>query len=167
MGKLYICRGLPGSGKTFWARQFVSDRGFLACRVNRDDLRSMAHNGVFSPEREFFILRDAVAMVSQGLMSGYDVISDDTNLQNHSCKQLITAATLCGRQVEWVLFETPIDVCIARDKRRFAPASVGEQVIRQMAASVDSMTPEMASLPATIVYPDGTYRDPQETEVRF
>src|SRR5260370_21204655 len=96
MGKLYICRGLPASGKTFWARQFVSDRGFSTCRVNRDDLRSMAHNGVFSGEREFFILRAAVTIIAQALMNGYDVISDDTTLQNYISNHLITAAKICG-----------------------------------------------------------------------
>lgn len=167
MGKLYICRGLPASGKTFWARQFVSEQGFRGCRVNRDDLGQMAHNGVFSPEREFFVVRAATTMIAQALMAGYDVISDDTNLQNYICKQLITIATVCGRQVEWVLFETPLEVCIKRDKRRQGAASVGEGVIRQMAAEVDTMTPEMSSIPTTVIYPDTLYRNPQEKEVRF
>jgi hypothetical protein len=41
VSKLIITRGLPGSGKTTWARQQVR---FV--RVNRDDLREMLHGGM-------------------------------------------------------------------------------------------------------------------------
>lgn len=158
MNTLYICRGLPGSGKTFWARQFVSDRGFRATRVNRDDLRQMAHNGQYSPEREFFILRAAETMIAQALMAGYDVVSDDTNLQNYITKKLFSVAAICGRRVEWVMFETPIDVCIARDRKRQNP--VGEHVIRDMNAMIQPI-PIDQIVPSTIVYPGDEYHDPQ------
>lgn len=155
MATLYICRGLPASGKTFWARQFVMDKGFRACRVNRDDLRQMSHNGVFSPEREFFILRAATSMIAQALMHGYDVVSDDTNVQNYICKQLITVAQVCNKNVEWVLFETPLDVCIERDKKRQGSAHVGEAIIRQMLASVEPFTVDMLLYPSTVVTHSG------------
>lgn len=157
MNKLYICRGLPASGKTWWAKQFVSDRGFRAVRVNRDDLRSMAHNSQFSPEREFFILRAAVAMIGQALTYGYDVVSDDTNLQNYICRQLFNVAAVCARPVEWVLFETPLEVCIRRDAKR--PVPVGERVIREMDKGIDPMPNDMI-VPVTVVYPGDEYRDP-------
>lgn len=154
MNKLYICRGLPASGKTFWARQFGVNHGFRACRVNRDDLRLMAHNGQFSTEREFFILRTTVAIIAQALMHGYDVVSDDTNLQTYIVRQLVTAAAVCGRPVEMVLFETPLALCIARDAKR--AQSVGESVIRAMFESVEVLPPDLTSLPITTVYPGDT-----------
>lgn len=162
MNKLYICRGLPASGKTFWARQFVMDRGFRACRVNRDDLRQMAHNGDFSPEREFFTLRAATSMIAQALMHGYDVVSDDTNTQNYICKQLMSVASVCNRPIEWILFETPIEMCIERDRKRSGRAQVGERVIRDMAANVDPFTPEMLAHPALVVGPNDDYRPLKE-----
>lgn len=156
MGKLYICKGLPASGKTFWARKFVEDRGFRAVRVNRDDLRMMAHNGGYSPERELFVVRAALGMIAQALQYGYDVVSDDTNLRNHICEQLLTVAAVCNYQVEWVLFETPLNVCIERDKQRDRP--VGEHTIRSMSLSSDLMTVAMLALPATVVSSTGTER---------
>lgn len=158
MNKLYLCRGLPASGKTFWARQFIMDRGFRACRVNRDDLRQMAHNGDFSAEREFFIVRAAVSMITQALMHGYDVVSDDTNLQNYIVKQLVAAAAVCSRHVEWVMFETPLQVCIARDAKR--PHPVGERVIREMAKGLEPLPADLLALPVTLIYPGDQYYDP-------
>ena len=49
--KLRMMRGLPGSGKSTLTKQFVKDSG-SAGRVNRDDLRSMLFDGVWSGQRE-------------------------------------------------------------------------------------------------------------------
>lgn len=38
--KLYMMRGIPGSGKTTRAREICADTGAL--RVNKDDLRTMS-----------------------------------------------------------------------------------------------------------------------------
>lgn len=90
-------------------------------------------------------------MITQGLMHGYDVISDDTNLQNYICKQLINAASVCNRSVEWILFETPLELCIERDKKRQGRAHVGEAAIRSMASAIEPFTAEMLALPTTVV----------------
>lgn len=90
-------------------------------------------------------------------MAGYDVVSDDTNLQNYICKQLFAVANVCNRMVEWVTFETPLEVCIARDKKRSQP--VGECVIRTMAAGIEQIPAELI-VPSTTVYPGDVYHDP-------
>ncbi|NUR25646.1 MAG: AAA family ATPase, partial [Catenulispora sp.] len=41
MPKFILTRGLPGSGKTTWAK---AQPGFV--RVNRDELRTMLHGGL-------------------------------------------------------------------------------------------------------------------------
>ena len=45
MPVLVITRGLPGSGKSTWARQWVSQDPAHRAEVNRDSLRLMMHGG--------------------------------------------------------------------------------------------------------------------------
>lgn len=149
MSKLYICRGLPGSGKTFWARHFVADHGFNACRVSRDDLRNMLHGGVYSPEREYLITKARDAIVVQALEMGLTVVVDDTNLKNHAINSLLTIAKVLSAQVKFALFNTSIDLCLKRDANRLSPVS--ESVIRAMLAGMDVMEPDMFQYPCIIV----------------
>ena len=144
-GKLYICRGLPASGKTFWAREFVANAGFSACRINKDDLRSMTHNGNYSKEREYFITKARDVLIAQALSFGYTVVNDDTNLRNHSIEPMLTIAKLARAPVEFVLFNTPTEICIERDRLR--SRTVGENVIRGMDESTETMTLEMNKYP--------------------
>jgi predicted kinase len=76
MTTLTITRGLPGSGKTTWARQQVG-----AVRVNRDDLRRMLHGrhlGYARAEAQVTVAHRA--LVAALLEAGVNVICDDTNL---------------------------------------------------------------------------------------
>lgn len=50
MSKLIILQGIPGSGKTTYARQFCKDHDNYV-RVNRDDIRNMLGE-YWVPKRE-------------------------------------------------------------------------------------------------------------------
>lgn len=41
MNRLIICRGLPASGKTTWAKEWVMKDPGNRVRINLDDIRSM------------------------------------------------------------------------------------------------------------------------------
>ena len=128
---LYICRGLPGSGKTTWAKEAIRQAGFWVRRVNQDDLRDMSDNGIYSSEREFGISRMRNACITQLLLLGYTVISDDTNIAVHTCRELRTIADIAGASIVVVEFAVPVATCIERDAKR--PKSVGRDVIVDMA----------------------------------
>ena len=40
MAKIILCRGIQGSGKTTWAKQYCKEHP-NTIRVNRDDIRQM------------------------------------------------------------------------------------------------------------------------------
>mgnify|MGYP003455142708 FL=1 len=44
MNKLILTRGIQGSGKTTWARQWVAEDPDSRVRINNDDLRNMLGN---------------------------------------------------------------------------------------------------------------------------
>lgn len=131
MAKLTITRGLPGSGKTTWAR---AQDG--AWRVNRDDIRAM-FCGVWNyddepAERLVTLLQRE--MIKELLGKDLHVIADDTNLDWRYVQVLNSLATgLRTVSVEVVLKEflhVPVEECIRRDAARAHP--VGSDVITAM-----------------------------------
>lgn len=130
MAKLIVTRGLPASGKTTLAKK----SGLL--RVNRDDLRAMLHDGVYSKENEKVVRRMRNKLVSTALLAGQDVIVDDTGLESKVMQELHTLAWSHGAKfVIWDLCHVPLAECIKRDAERIARGErgVGEAVIRGMA----------------------------------
>lgn len=137
MAKLTILRGLPGSGKTTFARVVVSNDPERMCRINRDDLRDMMHHGAFikgskgtdGTERSVIAVRDAA--IKAALLKGIDVVCDDTNLPNRTVRDLVKLARSVYSEYEIVDFtNVSLEGCIKRDAER--ERSVGEDVIRDL-----------------------------------
>jgi predicted kinase len=129
MATLTITRGLPGSGKTTWAK--AQPR---AVRVNRDELRKMLHGGWTGESwAEVQVSTAQRGAVEALLRKGVDVICDDTNLRAKVVRELTLLATGCGASVSIVDFtHVPLEVCLERDATRRDGGQVGEAVIRRM-----------------------------------
>jgi Predicted kinase len=149
MNTLYVLRGLPASGKSTWAKAMVKDQEFRAIRINRDDMRQMMHDGVHSVEREFFIAQSEQSLAAQGLMLGYDVIIDDTNLKMYQLRPYRNVAEVCNKPIQLVIFDLPSWECIERDARRSKP--VGREVIERMAIETEPLDGMWSSIPSSIV----------------
>jgi predicted kinase len=126
---LTITRGLPGSGKTTWAR---AQRGHV--RVNRDELRRMLHGGpLLTGWAEVQVTIAQRAEVSALLCAGVNVICDDTNLRPRAVRDLAELGLACGAKVVVRDFtDVPVDECVARDAQRSGEERVGEEAIRGM-----------------------------------
>lgn len=135
---LTICRGLPGSGKTYWAKERVDTANppGSVIRVNRDDLREMAlYNHYREPiaDLEQIITRMQHAAIGAALHAGRDVISDDTNLRARYVRSLMEVALANGARWEICDFtDVPVEICIARDTDRVGRARVGAETIMRM-----------------------------------
>ena len=125
---LTITRGLPGSGKTTWARERP------AARVNRDDLRLMLHGAAGYQgwaERQVTVAEHA--QIEALLRAGVDVVCDDTNLRHRTVRDLHDLAVRAGATFAvHDLTEVPLEVCLARDAARTDRPPVGAAVIRDM-----------------------------------
>ena len=133
MAKLIITRGLQGSGKTTRVKKWIGEDPIRRARVNRDDLRSMVHNGFWDGwNTEKLIVRMRDQLITMALRMGQDVICDDTNLDNKTARDLRAIALRCGAEFEvWDLTDVPLEVCIERDAGRVKEMkNVGERVIR-------------------------------------
>src|SRR5256885_16430889 len=92
MPTLTVTRGLPGAGKTTWAR---AQGGHV--RVNRDELRRMLHGGALLTdwaEKQVTIAQRA--QVEALLRAGLNVICDDTNLRAATVRDLFRLGRACG-----------------------------------------------------------------------
>lgn len=131
MQKVLILRGLPASGKSTFAKELVGMGGWS--RVNKDELRSMVHNGQWTRINEKLILKMRDDLITQILVAGGNVVVDDTNLHPRhelEIKKLVKDLALGDVQVEIKDFDLPLDECIERDLKRVN--SVGASVIYEM-----------------------------------
>ncbi len=136
MATLVITRGLPGSGKSTWARAWVQD-GPRRARVNRDDLRE----NLFGAARGLdFAAEQAVSTAQRSsaealLRAGWDVVVDDTHLRTKYARAWADLAAGAGAGFEVRDFtDVPVEVCVQRDADREAAGGrgVGADVIRDM-----------------------------------
>jgi predicted kinase len=139
MTKLIITRGLPASGKTTKAREWVAADPVRRARVNRDDIRAQLHDSVFvkqsedtaGTERTVQAVRDAT--ISALLKRGIDAVSDDTNLPTRTARDLRRLALLAGADFEvWDLTDVPYEECLRRNGVREGRANVPEAAMLDM-----------------------------------
>ncbi len=131
---LVITQGLPGCGKTTYARAWVAEDRRGRARVNRDDLRAMLDHGTWIEgvtEPRVLAARDALILAL--LAAGLDVICDDTNLPQRTVRDLAGLAERASAGFKVVdLTSVPWTECIQRDAARTDKPPVGGPVIRAM-----------------------------------
>lgn len=128
MNKLIICRGIPASGKTFWAKQWVLEDPEHRVRINQDDIRLMLGK-YWVPSREPLVSHIQQEAICRAMSLGLDIVLDNTNLNPKVLKSLSDVAASNKYELEYKdFFDTPLSVCIERDKAR--DIQVSEKIIR-------------------------------------
>lgn len=126
--RLYITRGVPGSGKSTFAREWVEENPSRRVRVNRDDIRFMLFGKYWGVD-EKAVTRVQDTLLRSALADGKEVILDNTNLQSKNVVDVLKiAAERPGVFVEFVDFPISCKEAVARDAAR--DRTVGEDVIR-------------------------------------
>lgn len=128
--KLIMTKGLPASGKSTWAKQYLDDNPGTK-RVNKDDLRAMLDNGKWSKRNEQTVLSIRDEIIGACLFNGDSIIVDDTNLAPKHENDLRAIAN--AYKAEFIIQDfthVPLEECLKRDKGRQNP--VGEAVILRM-----------------------------------
>jgi predicted kinase len=129
---LIMTKGLPGSGKSTWAKKTVAEaKPGSMMRINKDDLREMLHNNTFKGGNERRTVKARDFLVAGFLGDGVSVIVDDTNLNpNHEQRLRALAKAYRAEFKVADMTDVPLHTCIKQDLKR--ARSVGEQVIRDM-----------------------------------
>lgn len=132
MKKLIYTVGLPGCGKSTWAKSLIRANPGAYKEVNKDSLREMLDANHYSRGNEKFVLEIRDTIILAALKAGKHVIVSDTNFEPRHAKRFKELASEVKNTVvqQHSMIDVPIDVCIERDLKR--PNSVGPKVIRRM-----------------------------------
>lgn len=131
-----ITRGLPASGKTTYAREWVSHDEQNRVIVEKDQIRkdsSLFEGGVYKHKRgdESIVLKERDRLIEDALSKGKSVISSDTNLVSKHVSKISSIARKYDAEIIIKDFlDVPLADLLERDSKR--ENAVGEQVIRRM-----------------------------------
>jgi len=132
MRKIFILKGIPASGKSFFAKELMAKEPGRWKRINFDELRTSIDNGVYSPENEKIIVKTRDLLIQEALKNQFNVIVDNTHILDrgkhfdHICS-IVEPLGIDAQMIEKPIY-CEIDDALARDAAR--PAPVGEKVIR-------------------------------------
>lgn len=132
MSTVILTTGLPGSGKSTWAKKFLDQTTGQFVLTSRDDIRKML--GCFpigDKNQENLVSKIQDRVIVDAVNSGYNVIVHDTNLNSKSPTRI---KKLFDGDVQFMVADfthVPIETCIEQDAQRENP--VGEKIIRNMA----------------------------------
>ena len=134
MTHLIATLGLPGSGKSTWAKEYADARPAGAVfLISKDDLRAMLHNGRWQghkTEGQVIVAQETLIRAAAGMSRVTTVIVHDTNFGH--LDRLEELARELGMNFHVQDFtDVDIKTCIERDLAR--PNSVGHKVINKMA----------------------------------
>ena len=140
MAKVILCRGIQGSGKTTWAKQWVLEDSEHRVRFNNDDIRNMLGK-YWVPSREGLVKNLKDTFLWSYMSHGFDIVIDNMNLNPkeleyynkvldnwNNPKGIVFDSVRPKYNIEIKNFFTPLEDCIERDSKR--PNPIGEKVIR-------------------------------------
>lgn len=133
MAKIVLCRGIQGSGKTTWAKQWVLEDPEHRVRFNNDDIRNMLGK-YWVTSREHLVSDIKKDFMVSAMEFGYDIVVDNMNFNPKEIEyyeNLVDSALgyMNCYSLEYKDFFIPLEVCIERDSKRENP--IGEEVIRK------------------------------------
>ena len=141
MSKIILCRGLQGSGKSFYAKQWVLEDLEHRVRFNNDDIRNMLGK-YWVPNREVLVSNLKKEFINSAMSLGYDIIIDNMNLNPKEIKyfqdlvdnwnnpaRILPDIVRNTYEIVFKDFFIPLQECIDRDSKRENP--IGEKVIRE------------------------------------
>lgn len=132
---ILVLRGLQGSGKSIFAKQWAKEDPKNRVRFNRDDVRNMLGQ-YWIPSREPLINDISESFMTSAMKRGYNIIVDNMNLNQKYLDDIqedIKWYNSMTEDYEYSMevkdfFDVPLQVCIERDSKRESP--IGVQVIR-------------------------------------
>ena len=139
--ELIILQGIPSSGKTTWARNWVNEDSEHRVRFNRDDIRNMLGK-YWVPSRESLINAIYESFLNQAMLEGYDIVLDNMNLNQKTLTEIKETVEEFNKWISLssvdlhydikyqTFFDTSLEECITRDAKRENP--IGEEVIRNI-----------------------------------
>lgn len=135
MSALYILCGIPGSGKSTWARKIVNEYGNdKVAWVSRDKIRF----NLVKPEEEYFsreteVMDKFITEIQNAIEDHIPfILADATHLTRKSRMQLLNRLSLNGSTIQYVYFDVPLGTAKERNAQRSGRERVPDSVIERM-----------------------------------
>lgn len=133
--RVLLLSGVPGSGKSYWAKNKFMPYIPNTAYISRDEVRF----SMLTDSDEYFAKEDAVfaefitrintAIANEKI---HNIIVDATHLNWASRNKTLRNLHLKDCQVVAVVFNTPLEMCLNRNEKREGRAKVPRGVIRRM-----------------------------------
>lgn len=136
--EILILVGIPASGKSTFAREWLSVDPTNRIRFNRDDIRNMMGQ-YWMPKRESIINNLYKVFLDSAMEKGFDIVIDNMNLNPQTIKEIENVVeNFNNRENHSVKYsikiksftDVPLETCIKRDSERKNP--IGEEIIRSI-----------------------------------
>ena len=128
MKRIILLVGVPGSGKTTLAAK-IAQKGFTV--MNADSIRQELYGNAVEQGDQAAVFKIFFERMEKCMQDGMDLIIDNTNANPMHRKQILDRAKkFAYGDVQLWFMDTPLTVCIARNKNR--ERVVSEEIVSKM-----------------------------------
>lgn len=143
MKKIFMMSGIPGSGKSYWAKKDTKGK-IRTCIVSRDDIRfSFLNNSDNYFAREDEVFDKWIDTINELIndIDTTDIYLDATHLNDVSRFKTLSQLELAKvDEIILVIMDTPLETCLKRNSTRVGRRFVPEDVIKRMYKSFKPYT---------------------------
>ncbi|MBO4541479.1 MAG: ATP-binding protein [Bacilli bacterium] len=145
MKTLILLSGIPGSGKSTWAKAYLEQHPNTHI-VSSDGIRLRLFGAFQAFDDERLVWRTYLEDIhAYGKEEDAIVIADSTNLTNHYRRYYLEQTPEFDRHI-LVVFEAPFDVCERRNKQRKAGKIVPDEGMRKLEEEWEDPSEDAMSL---------------------
>lgn len=125
-----ILTGIPGSGKSSWAKDFAKRSKDFYAYVSSDEMRGMLTGNEGDISKDGVIWGVLYKTLDVLLTKNVNIIFDATSYNKKARRKLFNIVEKFDYTVEAMVFDTPLEVCLRRNQER--TRKVPENVIQYM-----------------------------------
>lgn len=133
MIKVEMLVGIPGSGKSTYAKQIIAKDPTNWVRINNDDLRAMMNGSVWSSEYEKIITDTRNYLIRDAMKRNKNIIIDNLNLNRRHFEDVCKMAKSVNRDVQVYekAFYIELEDALERNSKREGAARVPDDVVKK------------------------------------
>lgn len=144
MATLILISGIPGSGKSTWAKQYQREHPNTYI-VASDEIRVRLFGGSQRFTDEALVWKTFLEDLNAHVNEDCTVIADATNLQNRYRRNYCVQTPGYDRHV-LVVFEIPFDICVRQNKMRAQERIISDRAMVSLQEEFEEPTQEIIDL---------------------
>lgn len=118
MKTLLVLIGLPGSGKSTYAKEWVKEDPENRVRYNNDDFRTMILK-TWENKPNQVVIESKIALLKTWMRMGLDIVVDNTNLMSYEIESYkVLVRDFPEYEVVLKIIDTPLEICKERNQIR-------------------------------------------------